>query len=97
MITHIFMLKLADGATDDQVQHFADGLDELVPQLDMIRGYRHGRDVGIRDDTWDYAVVADFDSVEDYLAYASHPLHIELGVNRSRPIIGESVRVQIET
>ena len=95
MITHIFMLELAEGATDEQVQHFADGLDELVPQLDMIRGYLHGRDLGLVDGTWDYAVVADFDSPEDYLAYASHPLHVELGVNRSRPIIGRSARVQI--
>lgn len=95
MITHIALFRWAEGTTSEQVQAFADGLDAMVPKVPTIRGYRHGRDLGVTEGAWDYAVVAEFDSVADYRAYAAHPVHVDVSTTLVRPIIGELARVQL--
>ena len=97
MITHIALFRWKDGTTDEQVQWFADGLDEIVPQIDHVKGYRHGRNVGLTGDSWDYAVVADFEDEVGHRAYLDHPLHVDVSVNRGKPIAEASTRAQLRT
>ena len=47
-------------------------LPEAIP---VIRAYRHGADAGINDGNFDYVVVADFDTADDYVVYRDHPTH----------------------
>lgn len=58
--------------------------------------YRHGRDVGINEGTYDYVVVGDFATVDDYLVYRDHPDHQALIRDVVRPIVGERASIQIE-
>ena len=50
-------------------------LDQLPPQIPEIAVYRHGRDLGINEGNFDYVVVADFATADDYVVYRDHPVH----------------------
>jgi hypothetical protein len=75
MFRHVVMFRWADGVDDAHVAAVARRLDELPGAIAEIRSYRHGTDAGINDGTYDYVIVADFDSVDDYLVYRDHPTH----------------------
>ena len=76
MLRHVVMFRWADDADPQHAAVVADGLDALPPQIDVIRSFRHGVDLGAVDGNFDYALVAEFDSVEDFLTYRSHPAHV---------------------
>ena len=97
MITHLAMFRWNEGVTDQQVQAFADALDGLIPQLPMVKSFRHGSDIGSAENARDYGVVAEFDSIDDYRAYSSDPRHLEVAVTLGKPIAAQSSRVQIES
>ena len=40
-----------------------------------IRDYRFGPDAGINEGNFDFVVVADFESDDDYVVYRDHPVH----------------------
>lgn len=72
---HVVMFKWADGVGADHAEAVAAGLDGLPGAIDVIRGFRHGRDAGINDGNFDYVLVADFDSADGYVTYRDHPAH----------------------
>ena len=73
---HVVMFQWADHVDEDHVGRVRDGLSSLPPQIEQIRSYVHGTDVGINEGNWDYVVVADFDNVQDYITYRDHPQHL---------------------
>ena len=73
---HVVMFKWNDDVPDDHVERVRDGLSALPPQIEQIRSYVHGSDVGISEGAWDYVVVADFDNVGDFRTYREHPTHV---------------------
>lgn len=75
MLRHVVMFKWAEDVDEAHVAAVAAGLDSLVDVIPEIRVYRHGPDVGVNADSFDYVVVGDFDSVEDYVTYRDHPTH----------------------
>ncbi len=97
MITHLAMFRWKEGTAAAQIAAFAGALDDLVPQLDMVRSFRHGSDIGSAINHWDYGVVAEFESLEAYRAYTTDPRHVEIAVTLGKPIAEESSRVQFES
>jgi hypothetical protein len=75
MFRHVVMFRWADGVDADHVADVARRLDELPEAISSIRAYRHGPDAGINDGNFDYVVVADFDSPDDYVTYRDHEVH----------------------
>lgn len=75
MFRHVVMFRWADDVDDAHVAAVAAGLDALVDVIPEIKVYRHGPDAGVNADNFDYVVVGDFDSVDDYLVYRDHPVH----------------------
>lgn len=75
MIRHVVMFRWADDVDDDHVAAVTAGLDGLPAQIPEIVAYRHGPDVGINAGNFDYVVVGDFASADDYLVYRDHPEH----------------------
>ena len=61
-----------------------------------ILRYEFGSDLGLGDSNFDFALVADFASLDDYEAYSSHPEHIAVIQQAIRPIVAEAQRVQYE-
>ncbi len=75
MFRHVVMFRWADDVDDAHVAEVARRLDELPEAIPVIRSYLHGVDAGVNDGNYDYVVVGDFDSVDDYVTYRDHPVH----------------------
>jgi hypothetical protein len=88
------MLTFVDGATPAQIAAVGDALATLPAAIPGIRDYRFGPDLGINADNCDYVVVADFDSVDDYVAYRDHPSHQRVIAEAIRPILASRATVQ---
>ncbi len=89
------MFRWADGVTDDVKKVIGSGLDRLA-ELDCVSGYTHGPDAGVSEGNFDYVVVADFASVDDYREYATEPGHQALIDELIRPNIAARAAVQFE-
>lgn len=74
-VRHVALFRWAEGTTEAAVFAVEAALAELPAQISELRSYRFGRDLGVSPTSWDFAVVADFDDVEGYLAYRDHPAH----------------------
>ena len=85
-IRHIVLFRFAEGTPDERVDDLSAGLDALPP---------HGRNLGVSPGTWDYAVVAEFDSVDDQRAYRVHPVHQKLIRELVEPITVERAAIQL--
>jgi hypothetical protein len=96
MFFHVAMFRFAAGTTSEQVDEIDAALAEMRREIDVLTTYRHGRDAGITDGAWDYAVVAGLDHAEDYPAYRDHPRHREIVESLIRPLIVEAARIQFE-
>jgi hypothetical protein len=96
VLRHIAMFRFASETTPAQVDHMAEGLRALPERVPQIRAFAIGRDLGLRDGNWDYAVVADFDDVEGWQAYAADAVHQQVITERITPIISERTSVQFE-
>lgn len=70
------------------------GLSTLPAAIPEIRAYRFGPDLGLDPGNADFAIVADFDSVEGYRAYRDHPAHQAVLTGRIRPILARRAAAQ---
>ena len=75
MIRHVVMFEWNDDVDGDHVTAAGRALTELAAAIPEVVEYRHGPDLGVNDGNFDYVVVADFDSVDDYVVYRDHPDH----------------------
>ncbi|MGZ4726618.1 MAG: Dabb family protein [Acidimicrobiales bacterium] len=96
MLRHIAMFRFAPDTTPEQIEHMADGLRSLPGQVPEVRSFTIGRDLGLREGNWDYAVVADFADIEAWKVYAADAVHQQVIAERITPIITERTSVQFE-
>ena len=75
MFRHVVLFRFAEDLDAAHIAAVAAGLDALPAAIPEIRRYVHGADLGVSDGNFDYAVVADFDSEDDFLTYRHHPVH----------------------
>jgi hypothetical protein len=96
MIRHVVMMRWAAGATAEQQQRVATELSRLPAVVPSLRDYRLGADLGVNPGNFDFAVAADFDDVDGYLAYRDHPEHRAIVTEFIQPIVAERAAVQYE-
>ena len=96
MLRHIVLLTWIDGTTADDVARVTASLDTLPGQIDTIRVYTHGPDLGLAVGRWDYAIVADFDDVAGWQVYDTHPVHERSRAEVIVPLIAQRASVQFE-
>jgi Stress responsive A/B Barrel Domain len=96
MIRHVVVFTWDDAMTDELEQQFAAELTALAPRLAGLRAYHAGPDAGLVEGNFDFAVVADFDDVDSYLAYRDHPEHQDIIRRLSRPHATGRAAVQFE-
>ncbi|NND04176.1 MAG: Dabb family protein [Acidimicrobiia bacterium] len=94
MIRHVAMFTWAESADGDAIRQMAVELDTMPANVAGILNYEHGDDLQLGPGTADYVLVADFDTVEDYQAYAKHPYHLDFIEHRVKPIVANISRVQ---
>ncbi len=75
MFRHVVMFKWSEEIDAEHVAAASAALETLPSKIDVLRSYVHGPDAGISDGNFDYVVVADVDSPEDYATYRDHPDH----------------------
>ncbi|TAL43274.1 MAG: Dabb family protein [Salinibacterium sp.] len=81
MIRHVVIWELL--ATEGPEKAAAkititEALESLVPKIFQIRALSVNPDVGV-EGNWDISLTADFDSIDDLLAYKRHPEHVIVG------------------
>jgi heme-degrading monooxygenase HmoA len=69
------MFKWAEDVDAAHVEAVTAGLDGLPEQVPGIQRFVHGPDAGINDGNFDYVVVGEFASADDYVVYRDHPAH----------------------
>src|SRR5262249_24865296 len=68
----------------------------LPPLMSGLRAYHAGPDAGLTDGNFDFAVVADFDDEESFIAYREHPAHKAVVAECIAPIRQDRASVQYE-
>lgn len=96
MIRHVVMLKFAEDSTHEARAAVGTALAEMPEEIDTIRSYVFGHDIGLSQGNWDFVVVADFEDEAGYLTYSTHEAHVAAIVNHIKPILEDRVAVQYE-
>ena len=71
-------------------------LRELPGLIPEIRSFKWGPDVGVNAGSWDFAVVAEFDSIDDQTIYGDHPEHQRVITDLIAPIRADWAAVQYD-
>jgi Stress responsive A/B Barrel Domain len=96
MIRHVVMFRWRTGTTPDHVAAVEEGLGKLPGEIPEIHRYTFGADLGINVGNFQFAVVADFQSRDDYLVYRDAPVHRALIEEKIRPNIEDRTAIQFE-
>ena len=94
MIRHIAMMRWNEDTTDEQIDEVKAALATMPELIPQIKAYAFGSDLELSEGTEDFAVVADFASVEDYKTYANDQRHKDIITAHVLPIVDQTFRVQ---
>ena len=98
MITHVVTFRWKPETTAEQVATIAAALDLLPGLVPTIKDYRFGSDLAVSGPAnMDFAIVATFDSLDDWRAYDVHPEHDSVRAEIIRPWIAERAAVQFQS
>jgi hypothetical protein len=75
MIRHTVLFQFKPDFPPAERQAWIDGLNHMAGRIPGMLSLSHGPDVLSTERSFDYAIVADFESVEDIAVYNTHPLH----------------------
>jgi hypothetical protein len=89
------MFRFAPEVTEEQRARLADELRKLPAAIPEIAAYTVGTDAGLVEGNWDFAVVGDFASTEDWQVYRDHPIHQAVIADHVRPLMTERAAAQI--
>ena len=98
MITHVVAFRWKPGIPADHVESVKAQLLEFAATLPEVRSYRCGSDEGASDmGNFDFALVAEFDNIDDWRVYDKHPRHDEIRAGVVKPWIEARAAVQFES
>ncbi len=96
MLRHIAMFRLKDDAPEGSLERLSEGLARLAESISEISSYSYGKDLGLREGNYDFAVVADFDDAEAFMGYVNHPAHLAFIQDQLTPVVAARVALQFE-
>lgn len=94
MLRHVVFFNWNEEADETARQSVEDRLKALPGLIPEIKNYRLGPDAGLVEGNFDFALVADFDSVEGFQTYQGHPEHLQVVQETIRPNISARAAVQ---
>ena len=97
MIRHCVMFRWKESTPAATIGAVEAALAKLPAAIPAIASYSFGRDVGVNDGNYEFAVVADFATLDDYLVYRDHPDHKQVIVDVIVPNIADRSAMQFET
>lgn len=96
MFRSIVLFSWRTDATEEEKTAVATELAKLPDLIDQVRRLDAGPDAGVRPGNANFGVVADFDSVDDYLVYLEHPAHMAVVTKHIKPLVADRAAVQFE-
>jgi Stress responsive A/B Barrel Domain len=92
VIRHVVMFKLKPGVSEAQRDEWLEMSRRLHERIELVRAFSIGADLLRLPRSYDAAVVANFESLEDVRACAEHPAHLP-AVELSERIISVNFEV----
>jgi hypothetical protein len=96
MYRHIVLFNWKPDIPAGHVERTIEALGELRPKIPQIRTYEYGANVGINPGTYDFAVTAVFNNIDDYVAYRDHPDHKAFIAEFTAPFVATRASIQFE-
>jgi Stress responsive A/B Barrel Domain len=96
MIRHTVMFTWKPEATEEEKQRVATEVAKLPSIVPSVRAFVSGPDAGLNQGNFDFAVTADFDDEDGYVAYRDDPGHREVVQRYITPILDRRAAVQFE-
>ena len=96
MIRHCVMFRWREEMPVAWIDDVETALATLPAAIPVIASYSFGRDIGVNAGNHQFAVVADFATVDDYLVYRDHPVHKRVVAELIVPNIAERSAVQFD-
>jgi Stress responsive A/B Barrel Domain len=96
MIRHVVMFTWNEHATDKDKRRALDELATLPDIVPSVGAFAVGADTGVNEGNYDFAVTADFDNLNGYLAYRDDPAHRAMVSAYILPVTGKRAAVQFE-
>ena len=96
MLRHVALFQWAETTNADDIASVEEGLAALPAAIPQIKVFRFGRDARINQGSFDFAVVADFETADDYLVYRDDATHKALLAERIAPHVATRAAVQFE-
>ena len=78
MYQHVVLFNYGGNISEDVHRRIHDYVERIRSTLDGIVSYAYCRNLNARSATYPYAILATFESVETFAAYAAAPIHQEL-------------------
>lgn len=75
MIRHAVLFKFKPDFPAAEKEAWIEGLNRMDGNIPGLLRLTHGPDVANQDRSFDYAIVADFSTLQDMEVYNTHPLH----------------------
>lgn len=96
-IRHVVLMRFQPGTEPAAIESLTSALRALPGQIPEISGYLVGSDLDLADGNWDFAVTADFTSIENFHVYRDHPSHLAVIRDLIAPHLAERAAVQFTT
>lgn len=93
-VQHVVLFRWKEGVGPVHVSAATKALATLPALIPQIKSYSFGPNLGINPGTYDFAVVAEFDSADDYLVYRDHPDHRAFIAAYTADFVSERAAIQ---
>ncbi len=85
-IRHVVLFNVIPGADEAALREVIAELNALPGKIDEIRKWSIREDLGKRDFSRRFALIADFDTMDAVGRYMTHPLHVRV-VEKAMPLV----------
>lgn len=96
MFRHVVTFRWNSQSSPEHVAALEEALSGLPALLPSLRRYAYGSDAGINEGNYDFAVMAEFDNPEGYLAYRDNDEHHRIIQTHIAPYLDSRTVVQFD-
>lgn len=85
-VRHVVLFDYADSASEADIQQVIAGLNALPDEIPTILDWSMTEDMGKREGSFRFCLIAHFETMADVDAYLAHPAHVK-AVEKALPIL----------
>jgi len=96
MFRHVVNFRWNSESSPEHIAALEEALSGLPALLPSLRRYSYGSDAGLNEGNYEFAVVAEFDNAEGYLAYRDNDEHHRIIQTFIAPYLDSRTVVQFD-